>query len=352
MKEKTMTSDRLGIGLIGYGYWGPNLARNFAECTTTELLHIADKRPERREAAQRRYPAVKLTADERDMLRDPAVHAVAIATPTRFHYSFAMKALEAGKHVLVEKPLASNTDEALKLVGEARRRRLTLMVDHTFIYTSAIRHIRKLIDAGEIGNVLYYDSTRINLGLFRHDVDVIWDLAVHDISILVHLLNERPTEVSAASQAHIRGNPHNIAFITLFFPSGLIAHVNVNWLAPVKIRRTIIGGSKKMVVYDDLEPSEKIKIYDKGVEITDDPRKVEEMRIGYRIGDMLAPNLAPTEALSEVVKHFAECARTGRKPETDGGRASLIVQILGAASRSAGMNGKPVALPARELEFA
>jgi predicted dehydrogenase len=347
-----MTSNPLGVGLIGYGYWGPNLARNFAESGATELLHIADRRPERREAAQRRYPAVTASADDKAMLRDPMVKAVAIAVPTKLHAAFATRALAAGKHVLVEKPLASSTEEALALAREADRRRLTLMVDHTFVYTAAVRYVRRLIEAGELGEVLYYDSTRINLGLFQHDVDVIWDLAVHDISILLYLLNERPNEVSATSQAHIPGNPYNIAFITLFFASGLIAHVNVNWLAPVKIRRTIIGGSRKMVVYDDLEPTEKIKIYDKGIEITDDPRQVHAMRVGYRLGDMRAPNLDSTEALTTAVRHFVETIRTGRRPDTDGARASVVVQILEAASRSAAMNGKPVALPARELAFA
>jgi predicted dehydrogenase len=347
-----MNSDRLGVGLIGYGYWGPNLARNLAESAATELLHIADRRPERCEAARRRYPAAVLGADEQAMLRDPAVAAVAIATPTQFHFDFAMRALAAGKHVLVEKPLAATSREALILTEEARRRGLTLMVDHTFIYTAAVRYVRTLIDAGELGDVLYYDSTRINLGLFQHDVDVIWDLAVHDIAILVYLLEERPNRVSATRQAHVPGKPHNIAFITLFFASGLIAHVNVNWLAPVKIRRTIIGGTRKMVVYDDLEPSEKIKIYDKGIEITDDPRRVETMRIGYRIGDMRAPNLDAGEALAEVVTHFADAVRTGRRPDTDGARASLVVQILEAASRSAAMSGKPVSLLERQLAVA
>jgi predicted dehydrogenase len=347
-----MTTAPLGVGLIGYGYWGPNLARNFADCAATRLLHIADSLPERREAAQRRYPATVATSDEKAMLRDPEVEAVAIATPTHYHFETAMRAFAAGKHVLVEKPLASNSQEARALVEEADRRGLTLMVDHTFIYTAAVRHIRGLIDAGELGDVLYYDSTRINLGLFQHDVDVIWDLAVHDISILVYLLNERPHTVSAAGQAHLPRSPHNIAFLTLFFPSGLIAHVNVNWLAPVKIRRTIIGGSRKMVVYDDLDPSEKIKIYDKGVEITNDPRQVHQMRVGYRIGDMRAPNLETGEALSEVVKHFAHAVRTGATPETSGARGSLIVQILEAASRSASMSGKPVSLAERELKVA
>jgi len=347
-----MTNKPLGVGLIGYGYWGPNLARNFAECAATELLHIADKRPEQREAAQRRYSSVIASADDEAMLRDTRVGAIAIATPTQYHFDFAMRAFAAGKHVLVEKPLAANAREALALVNEAKRRGLTLMVDHTFIYTPAVRYIRALIDDGEIGDVLYYDATRINLGLFQSDVDVIWDLAVHDVAILVYLLGERPSAVSAAGQAHVPGAPHNIAFMTLFFPSGLIAHVNVNWLAPVKIRRTIIGGSRKMVVYDDLEPSEKIKIYDKGIELTDDPDTVQKMRVGYRLGDMRAPNLEPGEALSAVVKAFVDAVRTGRRPDTDGERASLVVRILEAASRSAAMSGKPVAMAEYALEVA
>lgn len=334
----------IGIGVVGYGYWGPNLARNFSDSPDVALRHVADARADRRELVQRRYPGVRVSGSVEAMLEDTAVAAIAIATPTSTHFDLAMRALRAGKHVLVEKPITSTAEQARLLVAEAERQRLTLMVDHTFVYTSAVRRVRRLISEGEIGEVLYYDSTRINLGLFQHDVDVIWDLAVHDLSILAYLIDERPVAISAVGKSHLSGNPANIAFLTLFFAGNTIAHVNVNWLAPVKIRRTVIGGSRRMVVYDDLEPSEKIRVYDKGITTTDDPEQVRRMLIGYRIGDMWAPHLDTTEALSVEIGHFVECIREGRTPDTDGRAGLGVVEMLEAGSRSMSLRGQAVEL--------
>ena len=253
------------IGVIGYGYWGPNLVRNFVETSETQVIAVADMRQDRLDLVQSRYPGVEVTKDYRDILKHPKIDAVAISTPVSTHFPLALEALQAGKHVLVEKPITTTSQEALRLIDEADRRNLVLMVDHTFVYTSAVRKIRELIDKGSLGDIYYYDSTRVNLGLFQQDVDVIWDLAVHDLSIMEHILPESPVEVSATGIGHVRGAAENIAYVTAFYESSLIAHLNVNWLSPVKIRRTLIGGSKRMIVYDDIETSEKVRVYDKGV---------------------------------------------------------------------------------------
>jgi predicted dehydrogenase len=336
--------ERIGAAVIGYGYWGPNLARNLSESHSFDLLHICDGSEERRDMARRRYPGVLTPATSDSVMDDPHVGAVFIATPTVSHYPLAMRALEAGKSVFIEKPIASTSVEARQLAREALDRKLALMVDHTFVYTSAVRRVRKLIDDGDIGDLLYYDSTRINLGLFQHDVDVIWDLAVHDISILTYLSKEKPVAVSAQGHCNVAGQSMNVAFITLMFGANTIAHVNVNWLAPVKIRRTLIGGSKKMIVYDDLEPTEKIKIYDKGVTIARNVSEIQQMRVAYRIGDMYAPTLEPTEALSTGIAHFAECIHKGCLPDTGGDNGALVVEILEAASKSVALRGQPVPL--------
>ncbi len=329
----------VGIGVIGFGYWGPNLARNFSQTDGFELRWIVDEREGRRETARRQYPNVQLSANVDGLLADPDVDAVVISTPTNSHYSLAMRALEAGKHVLVEKPMTTTGAEGRKLVEEARRRGLVLLVDHTFIYTPAVRRIRQLVQSGEVGELLYYDSTRINLGLFQHDVDVLWDLAVHDLSILSFLVDEAPIAVSAVGKSHVAGAPENIAYLTLVFDGAMIAHINVNWLAPVKIRRTIIGGSRKMIVYDDLEPSEKIKIYDKGVDVAETPDEVLMMRVNYRIGDMWAPNLENAEALRVEAGHFLDCIRNGVAPETSGEVGLRVVKVLEAATLSMRLNG-------------
>jgi predicted dehydrogenase len=337
-----MTHSRVGIGVVGYGYWGPNLVRNFVSNPSAHLVSIADRDPAKLLASRHLYPGVTVTDRYDDLLEDPQIDAIAIATPVRTHYELALAALKAGKHVLVEKPLASSADEVRHLIAEADRRGLTLMVDHTFLYTPAVQKIRELIAAGELGDVYYYDSTRSSLGLFQSDVNVIWDLAVHDISIIQYILNENPVAVSATGSCHVAGSPENMAHITLFFESKCVAHISVNWLSPIKVRQTFIGGNKKMIVYNDLEPTEKIKVYDKGITLNASPENAHQFRIGYRAGDMWAPNISTKEALQTEVGHFIECVRTGATPVSDGYSGLRVIEVLEAASRSIADHGRPV----------
>ena len=332
----------INIGIIGYGYWGPNLVRNFAETRGANVAGVADLDPEKLAIVNRRFPAVRTTTDFRSLLGDPAIDAIAIATPVNTHFELGMAALQAGKHVWLEKPMAETSQQAQQLVDEAEKRKLVLLVDHTFIYTGAVAKMAEIIRAGELGRIYYYDSIRVNLGLFQRDVSVISDLAVHDFSILDHLLQEHPVAVTASGTNHFPGTPENLAYVTLFYESGTIAHANVSWLAPVKVRQILVGGSKKMITYDDLEPSEKIKIYDKGVNFTDDPQKIQEMRVGYRTGDMWAPKLAATEALGVEGLHFVDCIEHGRVPMTDGNLGLRVVEIIEAANQSMRRKGETV----------
>ena len=322
------------IGIIGFGYWGPNLVRNFDAAEDAELCTICDLDQSRLTLAKKLYPSAGVTTDTLSVLNSRVIDAIVVATPVRSHASLGLAALQAGKHLFIEKPIAESSKQARELVFEAENRNLRLMVDHTFIYTSAVNKIHELIKDGELGDIYYYDSTRINLGLYQSDVDVIWDLAVHDLSILSYILNERPLTVSATGTNGIGRAMKDIAYVTLNFGSGLIAHINVNWLSPVKLRRTIIGGSRKMVIYDDLEPNEKIRIYDKGVTITTDPQRVHEMKIGYRNGDLLIPHLDNREALNTGVEHFLDCIRNEKTPKTDGRKGLQVVRMAEAASAS------------------
>jgi predicted dehydrogenase len=332
----------INIGIVGYGYWGPNLVRNFADTPGAKLAAVSDLDSAKLALVQRRFPSVATTTDYRDLLKDPAIDAIAVATPVNTHYDIALAALQAGKHVWLEKPMTETAEQARRLVDEAQRRNLTLIVDHTFIYTGAVQKMAELIKAGELGRLYYYDSIRVNLGLFQRDVSVISDLAVHDFSILDHLLDEQPVAVSASGMNHFPGTPENLAYVTLFYESGTIAHINVSWLAPVKVRQILVGGSKKMITYDDLEPSEKIKIYDKGVSFTDDPQKIQEMRVGYRTGDMWAPRLAVTEALGVEGAHFIDCIEHGKTPRTDGQLGLRVVELIAAANQSMRRKGETV----------
>jgi len=334
----------MNVGLIGYGYWGPNLLRNFAETSGVTVRAVSDLDVKKLESVQRRYPAVRVEHDFMSLIHDPGIDAIAIATPVSTHFELAMAALKAGKHVWVEKPMAETSVQAEQLVKEATQRKLTLMVDHTFIYTGAVRKMKEIVSSGELGRALYYDSIRVNLGLFQRDVNVISDLAVHDFSILEYLLGEHPMAVSASGMNHFPGTPENLAYITLFYESGMIAHANVNWLAPVKIRQILLGGDKKMIVYDDLEASEKVKVYDRGVNFTDDPQKIYQLRVGYRSGDMWAPQLNMTEALKVACEHFVQCAAAGEQPITDGGLGFRVVEIIEAATRSMRARGETVHL--------
>jgi len=326
------------IGIIGYGYWGPNLVRNFAETPGAEVAAVADLDMAKLAILQRRYPAIKVTTDFQDLLRDTSIDVIAVATPVSTHFELGMAALKAGKHLWLEKPMAETALQARKLVDEAERRQRVLIVDHTFIYTGAVRKMGEIIKNGDLGRVYYYDSTRVNLGLFQRDVSVISDLAVHDFSILEYLLGEHPVAVSASGTNHFPGTPENLAYITLFYDSGTIAHTNVSWLAPVKVRQILIGGSKRMITYDDLEPSEKIKVYDKGISFTDDPAQIYQMRVGYRTGDMWAPRLDVTEALRVEGEHFLDCIEHGKVPETSGHLGLRVVEQIEAATSS--MRGK------------
>lgn len=341
----TAKRDVLNIGVIGYGYWGPNLVRNFSELTDARVHTVADLNPKALETVARRYPATKVTNDAMAMIRDPDIDAVAIATPVATHFSLAMAALKAGKHVWLEKPMTETSMQARALIEEADKRGLILHVDHTFVYTGPVRKMRELVQGGELGKVLYFDSSRVNLGLFQRDVNVIADLAVHDFSILDYVFGQHPTAVSAAGINHYPGTPENLAFITLFYESGFIAHVNVSWLAPVKLRSIMIGGTEKMITFDELQPSEKLKIYDKGVSFTDDPAKIHEMRVGYRTGDMWAPKVDGSEALLVEGKHFVECIRTGKKPVSDGEFGFRMVELIEAATGSMRGRGETIHLP-------
>jgi predicted dehydrogenase len=324
----------INVGIIGYGYWGPNLVRNFAETLGSRAGAVCDLARGRLTKAESRYPGIKTTTDPRELFANPDLDAIALATPVSTHFDLAMQALRAGKHVLVEKPLTSTSDQGKRLIEEAQRRRLVLLVDHTFIYTGAVQKIREMVSRGELGDIYYYDSVRVNLGLFQHDVNVIWDLAVHDLSIMDYTLMARPRAVSATGIDHVLGQPQNIAYLTLFFTDKKIAHIHVNWLAPVKIRRTLIGGSQKMIVYDDLEPSEKIKVYDKGIMINQDSENIHRMLVDYRSGDMWAPRLDITEALRTEVSHFIRCIEDNEPPITNGEAGLRIVRILEAATES------------------
>ncbi len=324
----------INIGVIGYGYWGPNLVRNFAETPGAHLAAVADLDTAKLAVVQRRFPAAKTTTDFRELLNDPAIDAIAIATPVNTHFELALAALRAGKHVWLEKPMTETSDEARQLIDEAQRRSRVLLVDHTFIYTGAVAKMNEIIKSGDLGQVYYYDSIRVNLGLFQRDVSVISDLAVHDFSILDYLLGEHPVAVSANGTNHFPGTPENLAYVTLFYDSGVIAHTSVSWLAPVKVRQILVGGSKKMITYDDLEPSEKVKVYDKGVSFTDDPEKIQEMRVGYRTGDMWAPKLVATEALAVEGAHFVDCIANNKVPKTDGQLGLRVVELIEATSQS------------------
>lgn len=330
------------VGVIGYGYWGPNLVRNFMEAPGSTVSAVCDLRSERLVQLRNRYPTIQAASDCHSLFQNPDLDAIVIATPVSSHFELAMGALKAGKHVLVEKPLAANSDQASRLIDEAARRKKVLMVDHTFVYTSAVRKIRELITSNALGDIYYYDAVRVNLGLFQHDVNVIWDLAIHDLSVMDYVLPTKATAVSATGISHIPGQPENVAYITLFFDEPQIAHVHVNWLTPVKVRHTLIGGSEKMILYDDLEPSEKVKVYDKGITVSQSPEAVYEMLVSYRSGDMWAPRLDATEALQIEAQHFVDCIENNKKPETDGTDGLRLVRIVEAAEKSLRARGQLV----------
>ncbi len=332
----------LKIGVIGHGYWGPNLVRNFMSAPGSAVAAVCDRQEERLVALRKLYPTLNIYTNAADLISDPQVDAVVVATPVSSHVELAMAALKAGKHVLVEKPLAPRADQACELIDEAVKRQLVLMVDNTFVSTDAVRKIREMIAKGELGEIYYYDAVRVNLGLFQHDVNVIWDLAIHDLSIMDFVLPNKPVAISATGISHVPGQPENVAYITLFFANTQIAHVHVNWLTPVKVRHTLIGGSEKMILYDDLEPSEKLKVYDKGITVTPEPEDVYKMLVSYRLGDMWAPRLDNTEALQTEAAHFIDCITNKKQPQTDGQAGLRMVKMIEAAEQSLQARGRLV----------
>lgn len=327
----------LKIGVIGYGYWGPNLVRNFAEVDGIEIKWCADKVAARRALVKKRYPFIKTAESADEIFSDPEVDAVVIATPVTSHYLLVRRALERGKHVLVEKPMTQTVQEAEELLELADKSGLVLMVDHTFIYTGAVRKMKEILEDGVLGEPHYFDSVRVNLGLFQHDIDVLWDLGPHDLSILTYLIQEPPKFVSATGADHTGSGLCDIVYMTVHFPDNLIAHFHVNWLSPVKIRQTLIGGSRRMLVYNDMEPSEKVRVYDRGIRVTTE--NIYSTLIDYRMGDVWAPKLDNREALSLECAHFLECVRFNKVPRTSAAAGLTVVRLLEAAAKSMGAGG-------------
>ncbi len=335
----------IGIGLVGYGYWGPNLARNFSRQPDCSLVAICDSDAKKAEQAALAYPGAEIVDDFEKLARNPGIDAVAIATPVSSHYPLAKLALEEGKDVLLEKPFTRTSNEARELIDIARKNGRIIAVDHTFLYTGAVRKMKELVDSGEIGDLIYIDSVRVNLGLFQQDVNVIYDLAPHDISIAQFLIGRDPVSVQAVGACHEDSDMEYLAYIHLEYEGGLQAHFHMNWLSPVKVRRTMIAGGNKMIVYDDMEPSEKVKVYDKGIDIRrGDSMSLYKIYVDYRTGDMVAPKIEQKEALALEAEHFLDCVRDRKTPLTDARQGLSVVRIIEAAQISIDNGGKKVNL--------
>lgn len=330
------------VGVIGYGYWGPNVVRNLRGIEYARVVAVCDKNQNALKSVKQAYPEITTTADSSELVSSKEIDAIAVVTPVWTHFELAKAALENGKHIFVEKPFTSNTDQASELIDLAEKKNLTIMVDHTFLFTGAVRKIRQLVENGTIGNLYYYDSTRVNLGLFQHDVNVLWDLAPHDLSIMDFLIQEKPVGVIATGEKHLNGHV-DIAYMTIYFPNNVIAHINVNWLSPVKVRTTLIGGEKRMLVWNDLEADEKIKVYDKGVQM-ENREGVYNLLVSYRAGDMWAPRVEQTEALRSELTYFVDCMLGSKKPHNDGQAGRRVVQMLEAADKSLKHKGEMVPL--------
>jgi predicted dehydrogenase len=332
----------LRVGVIGHGYWGPNIVRNFHGQDRSRVTGVCDKSPKALQRVKQSYPHMTVTHDAADLLTSTEVDAVAVVTPIWTHYELTKAALENGKHVFVEKPFTTTAAQAEELIELAERKNLKIMVDHTFLFTGAVKRIRQLIVDGMIGELFYYDSMRVNLGLFQHDVNVVWDLAPHDLSIMDYLIAAKPEAVVATGESHVN-KIADVAFMTLFYPGKMIGHINVNWLSPVKIRTTLIGGEKKMLVWNDLEADEKIKVYDKGVAVTSGEAVYQQL-VSYRTGDMWAPKVEQIEALKAEAAYFVDCVLNDETPFNDGLAGLRVVRILEAADRSLQEKGKIIAL--------
>src|SRR5882762_1647809 len=334
------------IGVIGYGYWGPNVVRNLRSLEGCQVAAVCDKSPAALKRITQAHPGLPVTTDPAELFASTQVDAIAVVTPVCTHFDLAKAALEHGKHVFIEKPFTSTTRQAEELIELGERKKLTIMVDHTFLFTGAVRKMRDLLDEGVLGDLYYYDSTRVNLGLFQHDVSVIWDLAPHDLAIMNFLIQKAPEAVSATGAAHLNGLV-DVAFITIYFPGNTIAHINVNWLSPVKLRTTLIGGEKRMLVWNDLEADEKLKIYDKGVAVNGNGHAKQglyDLLVSYRSGDMWAPRVEQAEALKVELKYFVDCVRMSQTPINDGVAGLRVVKLLEAVDRSLKERGKTVTL--------
>lgn len=331
------------VAVIGAGYWGPNLIRNFYAADEVDAVVACDLDEDRLAKMRKSFHGIETASDYTQIIERPDIDIVVIATPVSTHHEIAKKALTAGKHVFIEKPMTATAAEAEELIDLAENKNLKLFVDHTFIYTGAVRKMKEIITSGRLGDIYYFDSVRINLGLFQHDVNVIWDLAPHDLSIADFLLEKKPLAVSAVGSCHVGNGLEDIAYLTLSYENNLIAHFHVNWLAPVKIRKTLIGGTKSMIVYDDTEASEKIKVYDKGIDVTT-REGVYDTLVQYRTGDMLSPKLDQTEALAAGTRHFIDCILNNKSPLTDGHAGLNVVRVLEASGESIKNGGRLINL--------
>jgi len=331
------------IGVIGYGYWGPNVVRNFHAHESSEVVLVCDQSPKCQERLKKAHPAMAFTTDANEVIKSPNIDVVAVVTPVWTHFDLAKAALENGKHIFVEKPFTCSVVQAEELIELADRKNLKIMVDHTFLFTGAVKKIRQLVDEGALGDLYYYDSLRVNLGLFQHDINVIWDLAPHDLSIMDYVIQAKPEAVVATGERHLNG-VEDVAFITIYFPKHVIAHVNVSWLSPVKVRTTLLGGEKKMIVWNDLEADEKIKVYDKGVSMSANPDNLRRLLVSYRSGDMWSPQVEAVEALRAETAYFLKCIAENKTPFNDGVAGLRVVRILEAADRSVRNRGAAVSL--------
>ncbi len=332
----------INIGVIGVGYWGPNLIRNFVANQKTNVKMCCDVKKERLNYVESLYPAIKTTETSADIIKDADIDLICICTPVFSHFELAKAALEADKHVLIEKPMTASGTESEELINLAEQKGLRIFVDHTFIFTGAVRKIKELIDKKELGDLYYFDSTRVNLGLFQHDVNVLWDLAPHDISIMHYLLNKDPECVVATGADHLGSGIENVAYLTVYFPENMIAHINTNWLSPVKIRQTLIAGKKKMIVWDDNQPSEKVRVYDKGIEVVNTADEVYDMLIQYRTGDMFCPKIDATEALGVEINEIVATLENNQPSKADGKAGWMVVRILEAAQESIKNRGQEI----------
>ena len=342
---ETLKADRadVRVGVIGYGYWGPNIVRNFNSINGATVHSVCDKNRIALERIKKPYPGIQLISDFNDIIFSPEIDAVAVVTPVSTHFEIAKKALQNGKHIFVEKPFTSTVAQAEELIELADKENLKIMVDHTFLFTGAVRKIKQLIDEDKLGNLYYYDSTRVSLGLFQHDVNVIWDLAPHDLSIMDYLIKARPVAITANGKAHFENGLEDVAYITVYFEDNMIAHFNVNWLSPVKVRATLIGGEKKMLAWNDLEADEKIRVYDKGVEVKNGAG-IYDLLVSYRSGDMWAPRLDQTEALKMETEYFVRCILNNETPVNDGSAGLRVVRMLEACDESLKKNGALIRL--------